>query len=63
MHTTGTMKKKVVNRKKSGVLVLLEESRKKSLESLSKTIVSLKDVPIHVRKEEANKPLYLVRYE
>jgi hypothetical protein len=57
------MKNKVVSRKRSSVIVLLEESRRKSSESLSKAIVTLKDVPIHVRKEEAGKPLYLVRYE
>jgi hypothetical protein len=57
------MKNKVVSRKKSGVLVLLEESRKKSIESSSKTTFTLKDVPMHVRKVEASKPLYLVRYE
>jgi hypothetical protein len=62
------MKNKIVSKKKSGVLILLEESGKKSSESLSrahalKTFVMLKDVPLDVRKEEASKPLYLVRYE
>jgi hypothetical protein len=63
LHITGTMKNKIVNKKKSGVLVLLEENSKKSSWSSSKTVVMLKDVPLDVRKEEASKPLYLVRYE
>jgi hypothetical protein len=57
------MKNKVETRKKPGVLVFLEESSKKSFDSFSRTVVSLKDVPLHVRKKEASKPLYLVRYE
>jgi hypothetical protein len=57
------MKKKTVNKEKSDVLVLLEEDRKKFSVSSSKKIVTLKDIPLDVRKEEASKPLYLVRYE
>lgn len=63
MHITGAMKNKIVSKKKSGVLVSLGEGNKEFLESLSKTVVALKDVPLEVRKEEASKPLYLVRYE
>jgi len=57
------MKNKAGTRRKSDVLVFLEERSKKSFDSFSRTIVSLKDVPLHVRKKEASKPLYLVRYE
>ena len=57
------MKNKIVNKKKSGVLVLLEESSKEFSWSSPKTFVMLKDIPLDVRKEEASKPLYLVRYE
>ena len=57
------MKSKIVSKKKPDVLVVLEESSKKPSGFLSKTIVALRDVPLDVRKEEASKPLYLVRYE
>jgi hypothetical protein len=57
------MKSKVVNTKKSDVLAISEESSKKSLESLSRIVVSLEEVPLQVRKGEASKPLYLLRYE
>jgi len=63
LHITGAMKSKIVSKKKSGVLVSLGEGNKESFGSLSKTVVALKDVPLEVRKEEASKPLYLVRYE
>jgi len=29
----------------------------------SKTLVSLKDLPLELRKKEASKPIYLLRYE
>lgn len=29
----------------------------------SKKIISLKDLPLELRKKEASKPLYLIRYE
>jgi len=57
------MKSKVVNTKESDVLAISEESREKSLRSLSRIVVSLEDVPLQVRKGEASKPLYLLRYE
>jgi hypothetical protein len=57
------MKSKVANRKKPDVFVLSEVSSKKSSASLSRIVVSLEEVPLHVRKEEASKPLYLLRYE
>ncbi len=29
----------------------------------SKNVISLKDLPLELRKKEASKPLYLIRYE
>jgi len=63
LHITGTMKDKIVSKERSDVRVFLEEGSRKFSESSSKTIVTLKDMPLDVRKEEASKPLYLVRYE
>jgi hypothetical protein len=57
------MKSKVVNKEKPEVFVLSEVDSKKSLEPLSRIVVSLEEVPLQVRKEEAGKPLYLLRYE
>ena len=57
------MKDKIVSKERSDVRVLLEDGSSARAESSSKTIVTLKDMPLDVRKEEASKPLYLVRYE
>jgi hypothetical protein len=46
---------------KSGESIYLKKSHAKVEEML--TQVSLKDVPLEVRRKEAKKPLFLERYE
>jgi len=37
--------------------------REERLSQLSKSVGSLRDLPLELRKKEASKPIYLTRYE
>jgi hypothetical protein len=43
---------------------LIQQGKEVSFKQVGKTgTISLKDVPLKERRKEANKPLFLVRYE
>jgi hypothetical protein len=43
--------------------LISESVNREHLKEGPKTLVSLKDLPLELRKKEASKPIYLLRYE